>query len=77
MTGGCLTDRFYNLLKKSSKNKKDFDVNLNRLISLSPMKKIAKPEEFIQLIIFLASENSSYINGSAIPIDGGSSRTIF
>ena len=77
LTGGCLTDRFYNLLKKASKNKKDFDINLKKLISLSPMKKIAKPEEFIQLIIFLASENSSYINGSAIPIDGGSSRTIF
>lgn len=77
LTGGCLTDRFYNLLKKSSKNKKDFDINLKKLISLSPMKKIAKPEEFIQLIVFLASENSSYINGSAIPIDGGSSRTIF
>ena len=77
LTGGCLTDRFYNLLKKASKNKKDFNINLKKLISLSPMKKIAKPEEFIQLIIFLASENSSYINGSAIPIDGGSSRTIF
>ena len=41
------------------------------------MGRIAKPEEFVKLIIFLASENSSYINGSAIAIDGGSSKSIF
>ena len=77
LTGGCLTDRFFSLVKKVSKNKKDFDSNLRQVINSSPMKKIAKPEEFIKLIIFLASENSSYINGSAIPVDGGSSKTIF
>ena len=42
-----------------------------------PVGRIAKPNEFIQLILFLSSENSSYVTGTAIPIDGGSSKSIF
>ena len=41
------------------------------------MRKIAKTEEFVRLIIFLASTYSSYVNGTAIAIDGGSSKSIF
>lgn len=77
LTGGCETDRFINLVKKSSKNKKDYFKNLKLIAEQSPMKKIAKPEEFVKLIIFLASKYSSYVNGTAIAIDGGSSKSIF
>ena len=77
LTGGCQTDRFLDLVKKSSKNKKDYFKNLKILVDQSPMKKIAKPEEFVRLIIFLASTYSSYITGTAIAIDGGSSKSIF
>lgn len=77
LTGGCMTDRFYDLIKKNSNDKKDFDKKLNTIINQTTMGRIAKPEEFVKLIIFLASENSSYINGSAIAIDGGSSKSIF
>ena len=77
LTGGCETDRFLDLVKKSSKNKKDYFKNLKILAGQSPMKKIAKPEEFVRLIIFLASAYSSYITGTAIAIDGGSSKSIF
>ena len=76
LTGGCLTDRLINLVKTNS-NKNDFKKNLKNIINQTPMKKIAEPNEFIQLIIFLASEYSSYINGTAIAIDGGSSRSVF
>ena len=76
MTGGCLTDRLISLVKTNS-NKNDFKKNLKNIINQTPMKKIAEPNEFIQLIIFLASEYSSYINGTAIAIDGGSSKSIF
>tara|TARA_B110000003_G_scaffold264770_1_gene289895 strand:+ start:731 stop:1525 length:795 start_codon:yes stop_codon:yes gene_type:complete len=77
LTGGCETDRFLDLVKKSSKNKKDYFKNLKILADQSPMKKIAKPDEFVRLIIFLASSYSSYITGTAIAIDGGSSKSIF
>ena len=36
-----------------------------------PMRRIGEPHEFANLVTFLASELSSYINGVNIPIDGG------
>ena len=77
LTGGCLTDRLFNLIKHNSKNEKDFKKQLKNIINSTPLKKIAEPYEFIQMIIFLSSENASYINGVAIPIDGGTSKSIF
>jgi len=38
-----------------------------------PMQRAAAPEEIARLILFLASDGSSYINGAAIAIDGGRS----
>lgn len=40
-----------------------------------PMRRIGEPEELAALIAFLASERASYITGTAIQVDGGSSRT--
>ena len=77
LTGGCLTDRLVSLIKKNTSKGKNFKKNLRQIISQTPMKKIAEPKEFIQLIIFLASDNSSYINGTAFNIDGGTSKTVF
>ena len=77
LTGGCMTDRFLGLVKKNTKTKKEFKNNLKNIISQTTMQRIAEPEEFVKLIIFLASEYSSYINGTAIAIDGGSSKSIF
>ncbi len=37
----------------------------------APLNRMAKPEEIAQLALFLASEESSFITGAAIPIDGG------
>lgn len=36
-----------------------------------PLKRMGTPEEFANLVVFLASKRSSYINGNAIQIDGG------
>jgi NAD(P)-dependent dehydrogenase (short-subunit alcohol dehydrogenase family) len=36
-----------------------------------PMKRLGKPEEIVSLALFLASEESSYINGTTIVADGG------
>ena len=36
-----------------------------------PMKRYGSPEEIAALVSFLASENSDYITGAVIPVDGG------
>ena len=39
--------------------------------SLVPMQRMAKPEEMASVALFLASEDSSYVNGADIAADGG------
>ena len=37
----------------------------------APMNRMAKPEEIANLALFLASDESSFITGASVPIDGG------
>jgi 3-oxoacyl-[acyl-carrier protein] reductase len=41
------------------------------IISNIPMKKSGKPEDIAKLAVFLASEDSNYITGQVINVDGG------
>lgn len=43
------------------------------LARLSLVAKMGKPEEIAATIAYLASEEAAYINGAALPIDGGAS----
>jgi NAD(P)-dependent dehydrogenase (short-subunit alcohol dehydrogenase family) len=36
-----------------------------------PMKRLAEPQEIAEVVLFLASERSSYMTGSVIPVDAG------
>jgi len=44
--------------------------------SQAALRRIATPEEFAQVAVFLASERASYITGQCITVDGGFSRSL-
>ena len=43
----------------------------NKIKDTIPMKRFGNPEEYANLVCFLASDKSDYITGTNIPIDGG------
>ena len=46
---------------------------LNSILHMTPLKRIARPEEMASIIAFLAMDKSSYITGQNIVADGGMS----
>ncbi len=74
LTGAVLTDRLKELITKKNKNYKK---RLQQISDSIPVQHVASTFEFAQLVLFLCSENASYVNGAAITVDGGSSKTIF
>ena len=47
------------------------DIDHDELKKIHPIGRLAKPEEIAQLILWLASDKSSFVTGSYYPIDGG------
>ena len=43
---------------------------------LNPLKRHGVPEEIARVALFLAGDESSYVNGQAIPVDGGLSSSL-
>ncbi len=53
-------------------NPEDPEVAIQEIARAVPMKRLAKPTEVGELFAFLGSDESSYITGASIVIDGGS-----
>jgi NAD(P)-dependent dehydrogenase (short-subunit alcohol dehydrogenase family) len=47
------------------------EILVSGLTQQIPIKRLASPEEIVKILLFLASEDSSYINGTTIVADGG------
>ena len=63
--------------KQATEQGVDFDAVLRNAIKSLPIGRMASPEEFAQLAVFLSSPKASYITGTAIAVDGGASHSIF
>ncbi len=76
--GYTLTHRLYELAvnraKVSGKSHEEILVEMAKDI---PMNRLGGPEEIAAVVVFLASQKASYITGTTIQVDGGSTKAIF
>lgn len=78
MTGGVLTDRALGFIREeAAANGETLEVAIARVGKTLPVQHIACPDEFAQTILFLASEEASYVTGVALCLDGGASHGVF
>ena len=72
LTGYFNTERLKQL---NSKKAEKLGINISKIEDkikdTIPMKRFGNPEEYANLVCFLASDKSDYITGINIPIDGG------
>ena len=66
--GKIMTDRFMGGLKGSGLTREQY---LERGAADVPLGRIGTPEEFANVVAFLASERASYVTGVTIQVDGG------
>jgi len=76
--GYTLTHRLYELAvnraKTTGKSHEEILVDMAKDV---PMNRLAGPEEIASVVCFLASQKASYITGTTIQVDGGSTKSIF
>jgi len=76
--GRIFTDRIKSLASsRARKDNKSFEDVIEGMQSDIPVGKIGTPEQFANMVVFLASEKASYITGNTIQIDGGLLKGIF
>lgn len=51
--------------------KRDLETGLERIAAQHPLGRVAEPEEVAAVVKFLLSEDSSFVTGTAVPVDGG------
>jgi NAD(P)-dependent dehydrogenase (short-subunit alcohol dehydrogenase family) len=61
------------LASEAADNDVELDDYLAEAAEQSPNGRVGTPEEVAALVLFLASDAATHINGTAIPIDGGAS----
>ena len=49
----------------------DVDAEMRDIIALHPLARIGQPEEVASVVLFLASDESSFVTGVILPVDGG------
>lgn len=73
--GFHLTDRVRNLAQSlADAEGLAFEEAVQRFAAQVPLRRVAEPQEFGDVVTFLASERAGYITGQSILVDGGTAR---
>jgi meso-butanediol dehydrogenase/(S,S)-butanediol dehydrogenase/diacetyl reductase len=67
--GGTMTPRIKSYMERAGGDGEMME-------QICPMKRYARPEEIAKPAVFLASDDASFINGVALPVDGGTTAGI-
>ncbi len=75
--GRILTDRLRaGLTSRAKQAGKSLEAYLPTATGEIPLGRIGTPEEFANMVVFLASERASYVTGATIQVDGGLIRSL-
>ena len=77
LPGFTETERLNEIIEiKAKKANVSFKEMESIMKTYTPAKRLAKPEETANTIVFLASEAAGYVNGINIPVDGGRTKSL-
>lgn len=77
MTGRVMTDRLESIMKMNADRQgMTYESMVQKTKQMIPTGNISSVDDFVKTIAFLASEHSSYLNGVALPLDGGAMKSV-
>jgi NAD(P)-dependent dehydrogenase (short-subunit alcohol dehydrogenase family) len=78
LPGAHETDRISDLIEQSVERGElpDYETGREEWSEDIPLERMGAPEELGEAVAWLASERASYVTGTALPVDGGSTRSV-
>jgi len=77
LPGYTKTERLLQIARdRAQKQGKTVEEVLKEMTKDVPLGRPAEPDEIARVVVFIASKAASYVNGAAIPVDGGMLRSI-